>query len=89
MRIYQPELDKTLKEIEIYLTKEQFKVFASRINEMCNNPLNRKEELLHEIVDGDKEDYNVLNQVEIMRHNKESIGEIWGERNKMIILFDK
>lgn len=90
MRIYSTEIDKTLDEIEISLTKEQFKSFLTSINELCNNPLNRKQDLLYEIVDGDIEnDIEINNEITIIRYNKESIGEFFGERNKMIILYDK
>lgn len=90
MRIYSTEIDKTLDEIDISLTKEQFNSFLTSLNELCNNPLNRKQDLLYEIVDGDiKNDIEITNEITITRYNKESIGEFFGERNKMIILYDK
>lgn len=90
MRIYIPEIDKTIEEVEIYLTSNQADDFFCRVNDMANNPLNKPEELLTDIVSGDIDENNFeLNHVEICRYNKESIGEYFGERNKMIILFDK
>lgn len=90
MRIYSHGIDKTLDEVEISLTTEQFNSFFDAINELSNNPLNRKQDLLYEIVDGDiKNDVEISNEITITRYNKESIGEFFGERNKMIILYDK
>jgi len=90
MRIYSPEIDRTVNQIEITLNKEQFEDFLSSIDDLSNNPLNKKTDLLYEIVDGDTKDgYEVQNELVITRYNIESIGEFFGERNKMIILFDK
>lgn len=90
MRIYLGEIDKTVDDIEIYLTKEQAEDFRFRINDMANNPLNKPEELLEDLVSGDIDESGFeVQSLEFCRYNRESIGEYWGERNKMIILFDK
>ncbi len=90
MRIFIPALDKTVDEIEIYLTKEQAEDLHFRINDMANNPLYKPTDLLNDLLSGDVDENNLgINDIEICRYNKESIGQFFGERNKMIILFDK
>lgn len=90
MRLFIPEIDKTVDEIEVYLTREQAEDFYFRINDMANNPLNKPTDLLDDLLSGDVDENNFsINDIEIYRYNKESIGQFFGERNKMIILFDK
>jgi len=90
MRIYDPSTDKTINKVEVHLTLQQAEDFAFRINDMANNPANKDNELLDDVISGDTDNNNFeLNSIEIYKYNLNILGHLWAERDKLIILYDK
>lgn len=88
MRIYIADNDKSLNEVEIYLTVDEAEDFYLRINDLANNPLFRDDVVFEDIEQNDDSPRRYSKTIEMIIYTKNNL-DTFSERMKKIIIEDK